>query len=56
VSVQAIASRIAAEPDDVAALLDEELARGRVKHDGDRWTLVADAFPAAVVEALRQLA
>jgi hypothetical protein len=49
------ASRTAAEPAHVAALLDDELARGRVRQDGDRWTLVADAFPAGTVEALRRL-
>jgi hypothetical protein len=36
------------------------LRRGGVvavaKRDGDRWTLVADAFPPAVVAALRGLA
>jgi hypothetical protein len=56
VSVKAIASRIAAEPVEVAAVLHDELVRGRVTRDGDRWRLVADAFPAGTVEALCQLA
>jgi hypothetical protein len=56
VSVEAIAERIDAPPADVAYLLADELARGRVRQDGERWSLVADAFPAATVEALRLLA
>jgi hypothetical protein len=57
VTVEAIASRIDAEPDDVVRLLADELALGRVRRtDGGRWTLVADAFSAETVEALRQLA
>jgi hypothetical protein len=56
VSVEAIAARIAADPAQVAALLHEEAALGRVRRtDAGRWTLVADAFPAVTVEALRRL-
>jgi hypothetical protein len=56
VSVEAIAARIAAEPADVAALLDQEEALGRLKRsEGGRWTLVAGAFPPETVEALRTL-
>jgi hypothetical protein len=56
VSVELLASRIAAAPDRVASLLTDELARGRVRQDGDRWTLVPSAFPPGTVEALRGLA
>jgi hypothetical protein len=55
VTVEAIASRIDAEPDDVVRLLDDELALGRVRRDAGRWSIVADAFPAGTVEALRRL-
>jgi hypothetical protein len=56
VSVEAIACRIDAEPDDVVRLLDDELALGRVRRtDAGGWTLVADAFAAGTVEALRRL-
>ena len=54
-SVEAIAERIAAPADTVAYLLADELARGRVSRVGDRWALVADAFPPSVVAALRGL-
>jgi hypothetical protein len=51
VSVQEIASRIAAEPAQVAALLAEEAALGRVRRtDAGRWALVA-----GTVEARRSL-
>jgi hypothetical protein len=57
VSIAAIAERIDAPAADVAYLLDEEAALGRVRRtDAGRWSLVADAFPAETVEALRQLA
>jgi hypothetical protein len=56
VSVEAIAQVIAAEPVEVAALLDEEAALGRVRRtDAGGWVIVASAFPAGTVEALRTL-
>jgi hypothetical protein len=56
VTVEAVASRIDAEPDEVARLLADELALGRVRRtDAGGWTLVADAFTPEVVEALRTL-
>jgi hypothetical protein len=51
VSVATLAARIDAAPDRLAYLLGEELARGRVRQDGDRWTLVAEASPPGTVEA-----
>jgi hypothetical protein len=56
VSVQAIAGRIDASPDEIAALLDEELARGRVRPtDAGGWAINASAFAPDVVAALRSL-
>jgi hypothetical protein len=56
VSVEAIASRIDAEPDDVARLLIEEAALGRVRRtEAGTWTLVPGAFAPETVEALRRL-
>jgi hypothetical protein len=57
VTVGAIASRIAAEPVEVAAILADERNRGRVRRtDAGGWAIVPSAFTPGVVEALRQLA
>jgi hypothetical protein len=56
VTLQAIASRIDGSPRRVALLLADGLARGRVRQDGDRWTLIPGAFPVGTIEALRGLA
>jgi hypothetical protein len=56
VTAEEVAARIAAEPAEVVAVLHDELSRGRVTRDGDRWSLVPGAFAPDVVAALRQLA
>jgi hypothetical protein len=47
------ASRIAAKPDHVAQLLEDEERQGRVSRQGDRWALRVEAFPADVAIVLR---
>jgi hypothetical protein len=57
VSITEVAERIDAPAADVAYLLGEELARGRVRRtDAGHWQLVPGAFGDDVVAALRQLA
>jgi hypothetical protein len=55
VSVKALASRIVGRPLELAAILADEERRGRVRRDGDRWTLVADQFDPDVLAALTAL-
>jgi hypothetical protein len=55
VTAERIASAIASRPDKVAAILEDEERRGHVRREGDRWALVAGAFPADVLAALTSL-
>lgn len=55
-SVEALASSIAARPEQVAALLEDELARGRVSRtERGGYSLVVEAFDPDVLEALTAL-
>jgi hypothetical protein len=55
VTAERIASAIAVRPDKVAAILEDEERRGRVRQVGDRWALVAEAFDPDVLAALAAL-
>jgi hypothetical protein len=55
VTTEELARRTGGDPEMLAYVLADELARGRIRQAGAGWAIVPAAFAPGVLEALRQL-
>jgi hypothetical protein len=55
-TAEAIAERTGIRADALAYVLEDELARGRVRRVGGGWSIVPQAFAPGTIDALRALA